>query len=97
MNLKYIRSKTYFEIYSFYLHRISWIFLHANDKLVIAQKPLAILTKVLLASRILLLFPSPKGSWKKSQNRTNLQNICHIAFSIQHRVITSAYWYRSGI
>ena len=71
MKLKYIRSKTYFEIYSFYLHRISWIILHANDKLVIAQKLRAILTNVLLVSRIWLLFPSPKGSWKKSQNRKN--------------------------
>ena len=91
MKLKYIQSKNYFEIYFFYLHHISWIILDANDKLVITQKLRAILTNVLLFSRILLLFPSPRGSWKKSQNRKNLQNICHIAFSIQHRVITSAY------
>ena len=50
--------KLYLEIYSFCLHRVPYIFLHAND---IANQPRAILTNILLVSRILLLFYLPKS------------------------------------
>ena len=39
----WFNHKLYFEIFSFYLHCIPCIFLCANDKLVITQKPCAIL------------------------------------------------------
>ena len=50
---------------------LPFIFLHANDKLVIAQYLRAILANILLVSHILMLFHSPKGLWNKWQITRN--------------------------
>ena len=53
-----------------------------NDKVVIARAvSLYNIVNVFLVSHILLLFDSPKGSWKKLQNMRNSENISHVVLN----------------
>ena len=89
--LKYIRHKFYFckEIYSFHLHHIFCIFICANVYvLIIVQKPRTILTNILLAFHILLLFYS---------NLLNLRNAKYLSFCIMHHVIACKKYHAFSI